>query len=85
MTLLANLDLTLTSGGNIDSTYVDPLVVDRLVFTLPLLVGGISFSAVIEANVSAILTFKGSGSMTMTAGKQPTLTPSSDQHAQSSQ
>lgn len=67
--LLANLDLTLTSDGTQDSSYVNPLAIDRVLFNVPFPVAGISFRATIEANLTAILTVKGSGSMSITSGK----------------
>lgn len=67
-TMLANLDLTLASDGTQDSSYISPLAIDRLLFDMPFLVAGISFTATIEANLSALLTVKGAGRMSITAG-----------------
>lgn len=68
-TMLANLDLTLSSDGTADSSSVYPWLVDLVVFKLPIVVAGITFTAAIETNLSAILTLKGSGSMAMTTGE----------------
>lgn len=67
--LLANLDLTLTSDGTQDSSYANPLATDRVLFDMPFTVAGITFRATIEANLTALVTVKGSGSMSVTAGK----------------
>lgn len=69
--VLANLDLTLASDGTQDSSYVNPLVTHRVLFKLPFLVAGIAFSATIEADLSAVFSVKGTGRMSITAGKCP--------------
>lgn len=74
-TVLANLDLTLASDGSQDSSNVRLLASERLLFQVPFLVAGISFSATIEADLSAVTSVKGTGSMSITAGK-----PSKAQH-----
>ena len=71
VTLFANLDLTLTSDGEANSTWADPLVVDLVVFSLPFPVADIAFTATIEANVTAILSFQGSGNMSLSTGIEP--------------
>lgn len=73
-TVLANLDLTLASDGTQDSSYVNPLVTNRILFQLPFLVAGIAFSATIEADLSAVFSVKGSGRMSITTGKSPKYT-----------
>lgn len=70
-TVLANLDLTLASDGTQDSSYVNPLVTNRILVKLPFLVAGIAFSATIEADLSTVFSIKGSGRMSITTGKSP--------------
>ena len=67
--MLANLDLILTSDGTQDNVHVKPLVTDQLVFNVPFPVAGIAFAAIIQVNLTAILSVKGTGSMSIAAGK----------------
>lgn len=67
--LLANLDLTVTMDGSEDSSYTNPLVTNKPIFAVPLMVAGIGFTASIHASLTSIFNLQGSGNMLVTAGE----------------
>ena len=66
--LLANLDLSFSYDGDGDIVYTDPLVTDYTIFSIPFPVAGISFAATIEASLTAVMAFQGSGTLFLNTG-----------------
>lgn len=67
--LLANLDLTLTVNGNQDSSHTSPVVPEKPIFQVPLIIAKIGFNASIDYGLDSISSLQGSGNLLVTAGK----------------
>ena len=67
--LSANLDLALSSNGVENSTYEKPLVTAFPLFVVKFPITGITFTATIDASLSAVLNVQGSGKALLTAGR----------------
>ena len=69
ITVLANLDLTLSSSETEDTTSTHALLQDLSLFQLSFPVAGIQFTATIDANLSLVVSVKGSRAMVLTSGE----------------